>query len=90
MNELFPNGIAGGYSLTSGFSVISDDPTHQETIVTSGKGLDEAFAALHNLASNFYWNCSTGNMSSFTTGEIISPSYTGYFFGYCSGEGGAN
>jgi len=88
MNELFPDGNIGEYSLTSGFSITSGDPVTQGTIATSGKDLDEAFAALHSLASNFYWNCITGNMSSSTTGETITPSYTGYFFGYCSGSGG--
>jgi len=87
MGELFPNGNVGEYSLTSGFSVTSDAPAAQGAIATSGKDLNEAFAALHNLASNFYWNCTTGNMLSFTTGETITPSYTGYFFGYCSGGG---
>ena len=87
MDELFPNGNTGGYTITSGFDIVTGAPTGQGALTESGKDLTEAYGLLKGLLDNFYWACATGVVSSFTTGEMAYPSYTGYFYGYCSGEG---
>tara|TARA_Y100000593_G_scaffold31767_3_gene62472 strand:+ start:1230 stop:3476 length:2247 start_codon:yes stop_codon:yes gene_type:complete len=83
MNELYPSGYNGGDNLTSGFDVITGLPISSGTLTESGKDYSQALSNLETELADNYSTCTTGSLSSFTTGQITTPSYTSRFFGYC-------